>query len=254
VETADAGEFPESVRTYPAATDWLGTISVSTLERLAGERGSIPAVRPFDDEEEWSTGPADVIGTVVHAVLQRWEPAHAENWRDLLEACLITVAPADREAVSEAAERLIERFFESPLRGDLATAREEFREVDFALQWPVDAAAPRAILTGQIDLLQRVDSGWRLLDYKTGNFPVDAPNDELLAPYALQLGIYALAAERMLGEPLASIGLVVLRPEVRWLPFSWTERDRRQLISRIDDSLKRMIQADSAGVAVGLPR
>jgi len=147
---------------------------------------------------------------------------------------------------------LIERFLESPLRDDLAATREEFREVDFTLQWPVNDSSPRAILTGQIDLLQRTDSGWRLLDYKTGNFPLNASNAELLAPYALQLGIYALAAERMLGEPLASIGLVVLRPEVRLLPFSWTDRDRQQLNSRIDELLGRFASADSAGRTVSL--
>ena len=88
-------------------------------------------------------------------------------------------------------------------------------KMNFVLSWPPEAATPQALLTGQIDLLMKDESGWRLFDYKTGRFPAKISDAELLAPYALQLGLYAIAAEKYLNQPLVSVGLIVLRPEVR---------------------------------------
>lgn len=235
---AELEELPESFQTYPAATDWLGPISVSALEQLLPGHEPVRRLPDFDDSEERSSAPADVVGTLVHAVLQRLDLSQPDDWPNVLAGCVASTGSTSSDgAIAQEAAALIEQFVNSPLCGTLATGGKRFREIDFLLNWPPDAASPRAVLTGQIDLLQETDAGWQLLDYKTGRFPTSIADAELIGPYALQLGIYALAAERMLGEPLASVGLIAMRPIARVLEFPWNDREREQLITRIQELL-----------------
>ncbi len=243
-ETVDAAEpapFPETADVFPPANVWHGMISVSQLEQLAPVRPAVRHAGEFEFEESVPGAAADVVGTVVHRVLQLLDFSDAKDWPDVFESCLQTVCVTSEErmAVGEQARPILERFINSTLARQLTAAAAVLRrEVDFVLQWPPESASPRAMLTGQIDLLwQAPEGGWQVLDYKTGQFPMSVPESELLAPYALQLGIYALAAERALGEPLASIGLVVMRPKVRLLKFVWNDETRSDLCRRIEELL-----------------
>jgi hypothetical protein len=241
LSAAEPTEFPETVRAHPPDRRWLGTISVSRLEELV--TGQRPARETMEEDldDDRPQAAADVVGNVVHHVLQRLDVSHPDDWPKVLSDGLRGefLAPEQSAAIEQQAGALIERFASSPLVAQLKMAKTLYREVDFALSWPLDAANPQAILSGQIDVLfQARDGGWQLWDYKTGQFPASVADAELLAPYALQLGIYALAAERHLGRPLASIGLVALRPEVRLLNWPWTKQSRAELIRQIDDAWK----------------
>lgn len=244
LSAAEPSDFPETVRIYPPSREWLGTISVSRLEELiTGQRPTWETADDDDVEDDRPRAAADVIGNVVHHVLQRLDIKRPDDWPTVLASCLQSelLSPEQSAAVGQQAGELIERFVSSPLAAQLKTAKTLHREVDFMLSWPLDTANPQAIFSGQIDVLFQTREGeWHLWDYKTGQFPASVADAELLAPYALQLGLYALAAERHLGRPPASIGLIALRPEVRLLQWPWTKDARAALIRQIDEACRHL--------------
>lgn len=249
LSAAEVAAFPETTRQFPPADDWLGTISVSRLESLITEH---PVAREYSGEDLEHDGPhvaADQLGTLVHHVMQRIEFDHLDQWEAVLAECVRRLAlPAgDVPELVRQAGTMIQRLIASPFAGELKSAAQVHREIDFVLHWPLGTAKPRAVLTGQIDvLLQDSHGNWQLWDYKTGQFPRSSPDAELLAPYELQLGIYALAAEQFLGRPLESIGLVALRPQVRLLKWGWNASRQQALSAQIDALLRANHSAASA--------
>jgi ATP-dependent helicase/nuclease subunit A len=236
----EPADFPETVRGYAPSTEWLGPISVSRLEERIAGRTPTRSVAADDADDNRTPFAADVVGTVVHRALQRLDVRHPEDWRDVLAGALRNevLSPNEQTLVEEEAAEMIERFVASPLLRQLANAATLCREIDFALSWPFDAAKPHALITGQIDVLfQTSDGDWHLIDYKTGQFPTSASDAELLAPYALQLGLYALATEQHLGRSLTSIGLAALRPAVRVIRWPWTQKERDELIHCLQNTL-----------------
>ena len=234
-------EFPETAKVFTPAGESWESISVSRLEELV-----MPHVTPdrTSTEDVPNAAPpvaADMLGTVIHHVLERLDVRRPQSWPDLLTAALASagLAPTEETAAATAAQEMLKRFVDSPILASLAGAKTLLREVDFLLRWPLDSdTETRAVLSGQIDVLLEQSDGWHLFDYKTGRFPATVSDEEHLAPYAVQLGVYALAAERQLGRPLASINLIAMRPQVRLLKFAWTTPVRNKLTKKIDELLQ----------------
>jgi len=112
-------------------------------------------------------------------------------------------SPAGRDpgVTEDLAARLagvVARLKNSPLGRRVAAAPAEsvLREVPFVL-----SLGETAVL-GTVDLLFRGPQGWELVDYKTAAPPRSAEAPDALA-YDLQLGLYAAAVARWLGEPPA---------------------------------------------------
>lgn len=238
IADAEPTPFPESARVFPPASDAHGILSVSRLEELLRSPTSKTPDAETHDGDERHVAP-DVLGTVVHRVFERIDFQRPDAWPELLDAALPTDAsPQMRTALSRQASELINGLVGSSLVGKLAQADVLLREIDFLLSWPPTEKRPIAIVSGQIDVLAKQSDGWHLFDYKTGQFPLSTPDQELLAPYTVQLAVYALAAERRLGQPLASINLVAFRPKLRLLRFDWTPAVRDAVVSNIDAVLR----------------
>jgi len=241
VLSAEAEAFPESLRVYPTANDWHDLISVSQLDADAAHSQER---RPFEDEDfeviDVPRAPADVVGTLFHHVLQRLDVRHPAEWPEVLAACACQLGddPQKIAAATSHVEPMLTRLIGSELMRDFAAADVLEREVDFILGWPLDAKSQRVLLSGQIDVLMRNSDGWHLIDYKTGRFPPSVADAELIAPYAVQLGVYALAAEKQLGWPLQSISLVVMNPQVRRIVFAWDQSVRQKLVERIETLIR----------------
>lgn len=179
-------DLPE-VKTFlePLGRIPLGSLPVSLLalgsrdleaarRRLLGEALEDPP--PLEEalplEEEAGPG-GELVGTMVHALLERYEEAAPleEEGRAFLEASFPEAVPEEQEEALELARTFLTHEAFAPFRGAGAA-----KEVPVALE----VAGVR--LEGRAD---RVGEDW-VLDYKTDR-RVD------LEAYRLQVGVYALA-------------------------------------------------------------
>ena len=131
---------------------------------------------------------------------------------------------------------LIERFVASPRAAALAKAKQLYRELEFLLCWPPDETAGndgcQKYIEGFIDCLYQGDDGrWRILDYKT-NVVTAATLPAVAAGYEMQMLLYALAAEKVLGEPPAEMVLHFMRLGVDF-SFSYSAAAVRQMVEEV---------------------
>jgi ATP-dependent exoDNAse (exonuclease V) beta subunit len=181
------------------------------------------------------------LGTLVHAVLA-----------DVPFGQQVDVAPlvarhAARQmldaAIEGEARRLVAQFLRTPRAAVLAAARERHVEQEFLLAWPPGATDAR-YLQGFIDCLYLDATGaWHVLDYKTNQ--VDATTLAAAASqYEMQMLVYALAVERILGQAPASIVLHFLRTGLEH-EFKLTAKSKPRLIDTVNRSIEQFVHADS---------
>ncbi len=149
-------------------------------------------------------------GTAVHKMLQYMDFASAaEDPQAELKRLQADGYLNEAEAEALTTEKLA-AFFSSELYSRIAASCRIEKEKQLfvkigELALPEDSelyqkyAGTDGILIGTMDLLFKEDDGWVLVDYKTDY----AKNEEqLLAAYSLQLGLYRKAGEKILGEPI----------------------------------------------------
>jgi ATP-dependent exoDNAse (exonuclease V) beta subunit len=155
---------------------------------------------------------------------------------------------------------MIGRFLESPRAAHLASAKTRHAELEFLLAWPPpeavesvgrrtparragreDATAGQsAYLQGFLDVLYQDDAGgWHLLDYKTNQIDASGVDSEAQR-YEMQMLVYALAVERILGQPPASIVLHFLRPSAE-KNFRLDTAARRKLHGMVNQSIAAFV-------------
>ena len=246
---ATPAEFPESAAIFPRNKSDLSIISVSRLESIDAEMtGGIhpPRKRKPEDDDEALIDPdmATTLGIIVHKVLERIDFREPGQWRDLLQNAVDQSLDKVSHEVVQQATTMLTRFFNSPLAEELAQAKTIHREIDFLLPWPdsqisekssaTTEARPAPLISGVIDLLIESEAGWHVLDYKTGDFPQQVSDDQLLLPYELQLGLYAHAVEQWFGSPPVELSLITFRPQVLRISLLWTHARWDQTRSRVD--------------------
>jgi len=207
------------------------------LHRPTGYANSVAFEEDADDAR--SIDPRG-LGTLVHAALAELDltaPGNAE----VLVRRLAPTHLSDNERDTLEAIKLIERFEKSPRAAELAAAAESHAELEFMLAWPPDGAATGAIyLAGFIDRLYRDQGGrWHVLDFKTNRVSTDTLA-RVAAEYEMQMLVYALAAERVLKSPPASVTLHFLRGGLEH-SFAWNEDARRRVRELVDRGIAAAI-------------
>lgn len=233
--------IPSLAVRIPRDTSQLPPLSVSRLESIDAELLGISHVRverPADSSDTIiDPDQATVLGSLIHAVLERVDFAHPAAWPQLLEECIACSQEPVTEELKAAARTMLSRLMTSSIVSDLAEAASVHREVEFALRWPSGSGAG-TMIRGVIDLLYEDRSGgWHVLDYKTNDFSSQAADEQFLAPYELQLGIYGHAVEQWFGILPVELALVGLRPAVRKIALPWTPERWQRLSARIDLSI-----------------
>lgn len=181
------------------------------------------------------------LGTLVHAVL-----AEVSFGLEVDVAALAARHAArqmlDKDVEGEAC-RLVAQFLKTPRATALAAAKERHVEQEFLLAWPPgSAAAETRYLQGFLDCLYLDEAGWHVLDYKTNQ--VDAKSlAAVAAEYEMQMLVYALAVERILGRPPASIVLHFLRPNLE-REFKLDSAAKRRLAELVNQSILHFVQED----------
>lgn len=164
------------------------------------------------------------VGRLVHALLEHRKPGERGLEAEALERLAALEFPEGLpDAVRAEANTMVERFATSPLGVSLdeATRRSAdsaMRELAFHARIRFPKGEPVAgfealLVKGTIDLVLGRPHGVWVVDYKT-NRPrpgMDRPED-LADYYAVQMRLYALAAERLLGFDVVGARLVLLDP------------------------------------------
>jgi len=147
------------------------------------------------------------------------------------------------------ASDLVTRFLKSPRWRQLGSARRSHAELEFMLGWPpqdADGEASRLpasverrsplYLQGVIDcMLQGDDGQWTLMDYKTNRVEADGVGEAAKA-YEMQLYVYAMAAEQILGVAPAELVLHFLKPGAEH-KFAWNDRARRRAVELVNNGI-----------------
>jgi ATP-dependent helicase/nuclease subunit A len=239
------GRLPRYLAAVPADTTARRQHSFSRLSgvlharRPAGEVAAAGDVLAVDDGPPARIDPLG-LGTLVHAVMAQITPGRA---LDVAAAVRRLAARHTPDAPPEEAIDMIQRFLDSPRAAALAAARQVHAELEFLLAWPPGARSPDShYLRGFLDCLYEDAAGhWHVLDYKT-NRATAATLAGTAAPYQMQMLLYALAVEQILGHGPASMVLCFLRPGLEY-EFAWNAAARKQAVELVD----RAIHAAIAG-------
>ena len=168
------------------------------------------AVRP--------TGPAWVVGTLVHAALRRWRFPDGEGFEAFLRPYALGAGLTDTAEIARAiaeARRLLARFQAHPLYAEMAAA-ECYHEVPYSVTLD---DGPRS---GIIDLLYRTDGRWTIAEFKTDRLKDEAEMRVRICEekYDEQVCGYVQAVTRQLGEqPRALLVFLNVGRQVRIVPL-----------------------------------
>ncbi len=160
---------------------------------------------PVNRQQPGSALPADVLGILVHKVLEKYAKRRMHNhlseegqaWRDLYENAVREIAGGRFDLV-EGAETMLHDYLRSGLYRSFAP-RQRFAEYGFRLPLLQDDRYTYTV-TGIIDAVaEREDGSLEIIDYKSGKPPrKTAGGGTVSRGYAWQLALYKMALEHML--------------------------------------------------------
>ena len=243
-ERAAAGEGIVPALVAPIAPD-LAARRVYSFSRLAGSFArSHPVTEdglPAETYGADASSDATELGSLVHAVLAQIDFAGTE---DVAARCRRELARNFATSTTDpaSAAAMIERFLRSPRAAELRSAAVMHRELEFLLAWPPGRAPDGRMIQGFIDCLYQDRAGsWHIVDFKTNRVAAQAV-PQAASAYELQLCLYALATEEVLGQPPASLVLHFLQPGVEHI-FDWNEKSRARTIELVEQALASLARA-----------
>lgn len=199
------------------------TVSATAVAHFDTRAGEDTAPEVLDDEERTDVDPGlqkqgrnlelppwqkgrygTAVGRAVHAVLQSVDLATGDGLDDAVRSQAAAEGLLGREGV-------IEHLARSALESEAvreAAAGEHWKEMFVAA--PLEDGTT---IEGYLDLVHRSDDGLVVVDYKTDAVPDGDALDLKVDTYGVQLGAYALALEKVLGERVARCRLVFLRED-----------------------------------------
>jgi ATP-dependent helicase/nuclease subunit A len=265
------GRFPQYLAPVPVDATARRRYSFSRLSGLLHAKETAGEVVMPDDDSSPAPPRIDPLGlgTLVHAVMAEMTPGEPFDVAAAVKRQAARHLP-DAEEQGDEAIGMIGRFLESPRAAQLAAAKQVHAELDFLLAWPPQIKRPsrdqpgnvrrpqqRAVvnasaigttnsagpyLQGFLDCLYQDAAGqWQILDYKT-NQATEGTLERVAAGYEMQMLLYALAAEQILGVGPASMVLCFLRPGLEYV-FSWNTKARRRAVELVDQAIAAAGQA-----------
>ncbi len=171
--------------------------------------------------------PANVLGSIVHGVLDGLDPSDLQSLTDQIRTgCLRSGADPTQQTL-RAVQREIEHALKIPLLHEL---REGAHELPF--EWRIDAAT----IIGSIDWLKPDGDGFEVIDFKTDRVDADQV-EERAQTYDLQLICYALAAEAATGKRISATTLTFLKPQIVHR-IEMTDARRTDGLARIRETMQ----------------
>ena len=214
-----------------------------SFSRLSGQLGQAKAHTTVELDEPTPVGVSSLdrrgLGTLVHAVLAElpFERSFEGDVDRYVRRHASHHLSDGAEQEVGLASRMIAQFLASEMARRLSEAKQRYTELEFLLGWPVGHMQPEGpYLQGYIDsLYQDVSGAWHIVDYKTNEVSAEQVPAAAQA-YELQMLVYALAVEQVVGEPPASNSLYFLRPGVAY-PFQFSAQQRARLVELVETVL-----------------
>ncbi len=245
---ASPAPLPPTLRRFAPDFSTRRQFSVSELEHVDAELRSsaVPAPRPEyhgdEDETPVDADAATVLGTLVHAALERIDFADLGDVSALVDECSTALPETPDEAIRTRAVQMVENFASSPLAAELQGARRVFRELEFQWACPLEGDRDVRYIAGYIDcLFETADGTWTIVDYKTGRASPAASEAEQLAAYELQLGTYALAARQLLGRVPDRVELAFLADDGRRISMPVSEPTLQAIEARLKAAMTAVV-------------
>lgn len=240
------GAIPREVAAVPVDRAARRQFSFSRLTGWLMRSDADHAASPEDEQSAAAPPLIDPrgLGSLVHDVLERLDFDHPNGIAGWCEHLAPQYVLGNADQAARLACEMIERFAASARRRQFAAAAALHREVEFLLAWPSGLAdGDGRYVQGYIDCLyQDASGGWHLVDYKTNDVTAaDVPN--VAQKYELQLYVYALAAERALGQPPVELVLHFLRPGVEHV-FEWNDAARRHAVDMVTQAITTYRSSD----------
>jgi len=250
LDRAEPDELPATLRAFAPDRSTRTRFSVSEIENLdrqltagqltdEGLNDADRAAALADSAAGAASGDGSAaiqIGILAHRVLEKIDFQKPQDVAALVASSSSSNATGAGESVQAAAAACVANVLASPLRGELATARRMYREIDFLLRLPSHqrSGASGITISGTIDcLFESADGKWIVLDYKTGVCDPSVPHADLLADYEIQLGLYALAVGELLKHIPDRIELVFIRDGLERVPFTADDERLAEIAARV---------------------
>jgi len=233
--STEPGPLPASVAPIPIDRAARRRFSFS---RLTGNltRAGLPSAEPqgFREIEVDARG----LGTLVHAVLERVDFEHPERVPELCRYLAPLHISSQVYATADEAAGMIGRFLASDRAERMAASQLIRREVEFLLPWTLPGESYQGLyLQGYIDCLyQDAEGGWHLIDYKS-NLVSAAGAPETAQRYQIQMYVYGLACQQVLGTWPAECVLHFLRPATE-VVCQWDDPARAAAKSELDAAIR----------------
>jgi ATP-dependent helicase/nuclease subunit A len=205
----------------------------------------IENIPPLDTREKQGKRlPPDVLGSLVHQVLEQYAKWRMENgfaeddtvWTAYYRDAAEKLANG-RFDLTQEAETMLREYLHSDLYRSFAS-KQKFAEYEFQVQ--LQDGEHRFLITGFIDAVAEISRGELvIIDYKSGQPPREG---EVRNGYAWQLALYKMALERLLqikGKDSLSVtgaSLHFLRNRSEWVPPG---QDYRQEILQVCREIAR---------------
>jgi ATP-dependent helicase/nuclease subunit A len=212
-----------------------------SFSRLSGGLHAIQASPRTAGDGDEAPGPPQLdplgLGTLVHAVLANVDFTRPDDAPALVQRYALRHLP-EGAGLDEATE-LVRRLLASPRGTAIAAAAEVHRELEFLLAWPPGGTDRDGLcLQGFIDCLYRdAAGGWRLIDYKTNRVTAAQAARVAESNYQMQMLVYGLAVERILGRPPEELTLCFLRPGVEHR-FAWDDSARQRAVTMVSEAIR----------------
>ena len=241
---AGQGDLPAHLRRVGVDRQARRHYSVSRLHGTIRSHLVVQAAQESDEAFSAGTTIDPLgLGTLVHAVLADLVVAK-DDGRATIESLVRKHAcihlPDAGQSLDEPVE-LITALTATPRWAALRSASRVHAELEFLLAWPPGSpAADGPYIQGFIDCLYQDSAGdWRLLDYKTNRASAETLA-ATVAGYEMQMLVYALAVERVLGRPPVEIVLHFLRGNGEHR-FAWNDAARRRAVELVHAAMEQAI-------------
>ena len=188
-----------------------------TWHRRSREQGLLP--------HEW--------GQVVHAVFEHLDGGDDEHIirEKRIPAALASLGLADIDLAAEVWERMredVRMFMQSELWREMGEAMECEHELPFVME-----LAEGVRISGVIDgVWLRTDGMATVVDYKTRRCDSEKDVERMMERYGVQVQIYALVVERMLGWKVDRVG-VYLTALGRFVEVEYGEQVAEELVRKV---------------------
>ena len=160
----------------------------------------------YTDEGRSAAGRGAAYGTVIHQIFDDAINRRLPDDPTPYVAHLLNDAGADAGFLPQALDAL-QHFRNSEIWKEIQASETVYTEVSFAVSQTENTSSSNEIIRGVIDLIYRLPSGWKIVDYKTNVVKTDEDVRALCEQTADQVNTYAEHWEKFTGETVVAKGL-----------------------------------------------